>query len=198
MVENKREKHVKETVGARSTGDVIQHGRPAIAVIVTIASGNGEGADGMLGNDPWNLAPTNMVYSPSCLEDDTIIHEIGAKVHAGEKLMVQTGSRFLRGSVLVKGFEDEISEEGERVIVRNGGLQDKEGGIRELLVGKDDELLLTDTRTISRADVAEVCIQALQFEEAKYKAFDLASKPEGTGTPTKDFKALFSNITTRF
>ncbi|KAJ0027707.1 hypothetical protein Pint_35404 [Pistacia integerrima] len=83
-------------------------------------------------------------------------------------------------------------------IIRAGGLQDKEGGIRELIVGKDDELLQTETRTIARADVAEVCIQALQFEEAKFKAFDLASKPEGTGTPTKDFKALFSQITTRF
>jgi len=38
-------------------------------------------------------------------------------------------------------------------------LQDKDGGLRELLVGKDDELLKTETRTISRADVAEVCIQ---------------------------------------
>ncbi|XP_042946925.1 uncharacterized protein At5g02240-like isoform X2 [Carya illinoinensis] len=83
-------------------------------------------------------------------------------------------------------------------IIRAGGLQDKEGGIRELLIGKDDELLKTETRTISRADVAEVCIQALQFEEAKFKAFDLSSKPEGVGTPTKDFKALFSQITTRF
>lgn len=116
---------------------------------------------------------------------------------------------------------------------RAGGLQDKEGGIRELLIGKDDELLQTETRTISRADVAEVCIQvdsfpfrypnkstihhlvslfhhvvfvfcflpteqALQYEEAKCKAFDLASKPEGDGTPTKDFKALFSQISTRF
>ncbi|GFY93244.1 NAD(P)-binding Rossmann-fold superfamily protein [Actinidia rufa] len=81
---------------------------------------------------------------------------------------------------------------------RAGGLQDKDGGVRELLVGKDDELLQTETRTIARADVAEVCIQALQFEEAKFKAFDLSSKPEGTGTPTKDFKAMFSQITTRF
>lgn len=40
--------------------------------------------------------------------------------------------------------------------------------------------------------------QALQFEEAKFKAFDLSSKPEGAGTPTKDFKALFAQITTRF
>ncbi|KAA8529014.1 hypothetical protein F0562_033498 [Nyssa sinensis] len=75
---------------------------------------------------------------------------------------------------------------------RAGGLQNKEGGVRELLVGKDDELLQTETRTIAKADVA------LQFEKAKFKAFDLSSKPEGTGTPTKDFKALFSQITTRF
>ncbi|KAF5188932.1 Sanguinarine reductase, partial [Thalictrum thalictroides] len=79
-----------------------------------------------------------------------------------------------------------------------GGLQDKEGSLRELIVGKDDELLQTETRSITRADVAEVCIQALQFEEAKFKAFDLASKPEGTGEPTKDFKALFSQVATRF
>uniref|UniRef100_A0A0D3C4U5 NAD(P)-binding domain-containing protein n=1 Tax=Brassica oleracea var. oleracea TaxID=109376 RepID=A0A0D3C4U5_BRAOL len=83
-------------------------------------------------------------------------------------------------------------------IIRAGGLQDKEGGIRELIVGKDDEILETEMRTIARADVAEVCVQALQLEEAKYKALDLASKPEGTGTPTKDFKALFTQVTARF
>lgn len=42
---------------------------------------------------------------------------------------------------------------------RAGGLQDKDGGLRELIVGKDDEILKTETRTIARADVAEVCIQ---------------------------------------
>lgn len=47
------------------------------------------------------------------------------------------------------------------LICRAGGLQDKDGGVRELLVGRDDELLKTETRTISRADVAEVCIQVL-------------------------------------
>ncbi|KAG0466556.1 hypothetical protein HPP92_018136 [Vanilla planifolia] len=83
-------------------------------------------------------------------------------------------------------------------IIRAGGLQDKEGGLRELLVSKNDELLKTETRTIARSDVAEVCIQSLHFEEAKFKAFDLASKPEGTGTPTTDFKALFSQLSERF
>lgn len=83
-------------------------------------------------------------------------------------------------------------------IIRPGGLQDKEGGVRELLIGKDDELLATDTKTIARADVAEVCVQALLFEETINKAFDLASKPEGEGTPTKDFKALFSQLSASF
>ncbi|XP_039045907.1 uncharacterized protein At2g37660, chloroplastic-like [Hibiscus syriacus] len=117
--------------------------------------------------------------------------------------------------------------------MRVGGLQERDGGIRELLVGKDDELLQTETKTIARPDIAEVCIQvsplsyshselkkispsplaldccshasyAFSFQtgteirEAKFKAFDLASKPEGVGTPNKDFKALFSQITTRF
>ncbi|XP_043703112.1 uncharacterized protein At5g02240-like [Telopea speciosissima] len=105
------------------------------------------------------------------------------------------------GKILIwKRKAEEYLAESEvpYTIIRPGGLQDKEGGIRELLVGKDDELLQTETKLITRADVAEVCVQALQYEEAKFKAFDLASKPEGTGTPTTDFKALFSQISTRF
>ncbi|XP_031396609.1 uncharacterized protein At5g02240-like [Punica granatum] len=105
------------------------------------------------------------------------------------------------GNILVwkRKAEQYLSDSGiPYTIIRAGGLQDTVGGIRELLVGKDDELLQTQTRTIARADVAEVCIQALLFEEAKFKALDLASKPEGDGTPTKDFKALFSKVTARF
>ncbi|KAL9227871.1 hypothetical protein vseg_003512 [Gypsophila vaccaria] len=52
--------------------------------------------------------------------------------------------------------------------IRTGGLQDTAEGLRELVVGKNDELLQTDIRTVSRADVAEVCIQVplerLSFE----------------------------------
>lgn len=40
--------------------------------------------------------------------------------------------------------------------------------------------------------------KAIRFEEAKYKAFDLGSKPEGTGSPTTEFKAIFSQIMTKF
>ncbi|CAK9179442.1 unnamed protein product [Ilex paraguariensis] len=139
-------------------------------------------------------------------------NQIDAAKAAGVKQIVLVGSMggtnlnnplnsLGNGNILVwkRKAEQYLADSGvPYTIIRAGGLQDKEGGIRELLVGKDDELLQTETRTIARSDVAEVCIQALQFEEAKCKAFDLASKPEGTGTPTKDFKAVFSQITTRF
>ncbi|CAI9098248.1 OLC1v1034862C1 [Oldenlandia corymbosa var. corymbosa] len=139
-------------------------------------------------------------------------NQIDAAKAAGVKQIVLVGSMggtnpnhplnsIGNGNILVwkRKAEQYLADSGiPYTIIRAGGLQDKEGGVRELLVGKDDELLQTETRTIARADVAEVTIQALQFEEAKNKAFDLASKPEGTGTPTTDFKALFSQITSRF
>ncbi|KAJ8532929.1 hypothetical protein K7X08_015818 [Anisodus acutangulus] len=139
-------------------------------------------------------------------------NQIDAAKAAGVKQIVLVGSMggtnlnhplnsLGNGNILVwkRKAEQYLADSGiPYTIIRAGGLQDKEGGIRELLVGKDDELLETETKTVARADVAEVCIQALQYEEAKFKAFDLASKPEGTGTPTKDFKALFAQIATRF
>ncbi|CAI9287381.1 unnamed protein product [Lactuca saligna] len=139
-------------------------------------------------------------------------NQIDAAKAAGVKQIVLVGSMggtninhplnsLGNGNILVwkRKAEQYLADSGlPYTIIRAGGLQDKEGGVRELLIGKDDELLETETKTIARPDVAEVCIQALQFEEAKCKAFDLASKPEGSGTPTKDFKALFSQVNTRF
>ncbi|CAK9202088.1 unnamed protein product [Sphagnum troendelagicum] len=83
-------------------------------------------------------------------------------------------------------------------IIRAGGLNDKEGGIRELVIGKDDELLSTTTKSLPRADVAELCVQALIIREAQNKAFDVASRNEGEGTPTTDFVSLFGDVTSRF
>lgn len=139
-------------------------------------------------------------------------NQIDAAKAAGVKQIVLVGSMggtnpnhplnsLGNGNILIwkRKAEQYLADSGiPYTIIRAGGLQDTEGGIRELLVGKDDELLATETKTVTRADVAEVCIQALQYEEAKFKAFDLASKPEGSGTPTKDFKSLFAQITTRF
>ncbi|KAL8128729.1 hypothetical protein V2J09_017884 [Rumex salicifolius] len=139
-------------------------------------------------------------------------NQIDAAKAAGVKHIVLVGSmggtnpdhplnKLGNGNILIwkRKAEEYLSNSGvPYTIIRAGGLQDKEGGLRELLIGKDDELLQTSTRTVPRADVAEVCIQALHFEEAKFKAIDLASKPDGEGTPTKDFKALFSQAYARF
>ncbi|KMZ57198.1 Uncharacterized protein, chloroplastic [Zostera marina] len=110
-------------------------------------------------------------------------------------------NRLGNGNILVwkRKAEQYLADSGiPYTIIRAGGLQDKDGGLRELCIGKDDELLKTDTKLIPRSDVAQVCIEAIRFEEAKYKAFDLGSKPEGTGSPTTEFKAIFSQIMTKF
>ncbi|KAL2934048.1 hypothetical protein RDABS01_017167 [Bienertia sinuspersici] len=139
-------------------------------------------------------------------------NQIDAAKAAGVKQIVLVGSMggtnpnhplnsLGNGNILVwkRKAEQYLADSGvPYTIIRAGGLLDKSGRLRELIVGKDDELLQTETRSVPRADVAEVCIQALQFEEAKCKAFDLASKPEGSGVPTTDFRALFSQVVTGF
>nr|XP_029153713.1 uncharacterized protein At5g02240 isoform X2 [Arachis hypogaea] len=100
-------------------------------------------------------------------------NQIDAAKAAGVKQVVLVGSMrgtdlnhplnsLGNGNILVwkRKAEQYLADSGiPYTIIRAGGLQDKEGGIRELLVGKDDELLKTETRTIARPDVAEVCIQ---------------------------------------
>jgi len=83
-------------------------------------------------------------------------------------------------------------------IIHPGGLQDAPGGLRELVVGKNDELLTNPPEgiptSIPRADVAEVVVQALREPAARNKCFDIISKPEGdqTAVVTRDFTTLFN------
>lgn len=86
-------------------------------------------------------------------------------------------------------------------IIRAGGLLDQTGGVRELLVSKDDAFLTNPPdgipTSIPRADVAEVVVQSLRESNARNKAFDLISKPENTpeSVITTDFRALFAQTT---
>ena len=45
------------------------------------------------------------------------------------------------------------------ILCRSGLLDDAEGGLRELVAGKEDVLLEGPYKRIPRADVAEVCVQ---------------------------------------
>eukprot|EP00884_Botryococcus_braunii_P014981 jgi/Botrbrau1/23484/Bobra.106_1s0036.2 len=79
-------------------------------------------------------------------------------------------------------------------ILHPGGLIDDQGGQREIVLGVDDELLKLAVRRIPRADVAELCVQAIVLPEADNRAVDCVAKDPGDGTPTTDFADLFRNL----
>jgi uncharacterized protein YbjT (DUF2867 family) len=104
------------------------------------------------------------------------------------------------GNILIwkRKAEQYLIDSGiDYTIIRAGGLLDAPGGQRELLVGKDDELLRNPPdgipTSIPRADVAEIVVQSLLEPAARNKAFDAISKPEDVAKPTppQNFESLF-------
>lgn len=85
-------------------------------------------------------------------------------------------------------------------IIHPGGLTNKPGGERELVLGVDDSLLddfekLGATRSIPREDVANLVVEALKNKDlVANKSFDVVSKEVGAGTVTSDWKALFKTL----
>jgi uncharacterized protein YbjT (DUF2867 family) len=143
------------------------------------------------------------------------VNQIDAAKAAGVKHIVLVGSmggtneqhplnRMANGNILIwkRKAEAYLIDSGiDYTIIRAGGLQDQPGGQRELIVGKDDTMLVNPPdgipTSIPRADVAEVVVQALLESAARNKAFDVISKPEGTpgAVVTTDFQALFGQTT---
>ncbi|NET35272.1 MAG: SDR family oxidoreductase [Cyanothece sp. SIO1E1] len=139
-------------------------------------------------------------------------NQIDAASAAGTKHIVLVGSmggtnenhplnQLGNGKVLIwkRRAEQYLIESGiDYTIIRAGGLLDQPGGVRELLVGKNDTFLTNAPNgiptSIPRADVAEVVVQALGATEARNKAFDVISKPEDdpSAVVTTDFTALFA------
>ena len=108
------------------------------------------------------------------------------------------------GNILIwkRKAEQYLIDSGiDYTIIRAGGLLNEPGGKRELLVGKNDELLNNPPDgirpVIPREDVAELVVQALQINEAKNKAFDVISKPpsENAENVKIDFVKLFEQTT---
>lgn len=142
-------------------------------------------------------------------------NQIDAALKAGVEHIVLVGSmggtnpnhplnQLGNGNILVwkRKAEQYLIDSGiDYTIIRAGGLLDKPGGVRELLVGKDDDFLNHPPNgiptSIPRADVAEVVVQALQDANARNKAFDLISKPEEdpSAVITTNFSALFAQTT---
>lgn len=75
-------------------------------------------------------------------------------------------------------------------------MKDTPGGEREIILDVDDNLISNNSkyRSIPRADVAELCIQAISLKENR--AVDAVAKEPADGTnPTTDFVALFNGLT---
>ena len=80
-------------------------------------------------------------------------------------------------------------------IVHPGGLIDEEGGERELVFGVNDSTEGTDSRTVPRADVAEVMLQSIREADVYAgKSFDLRAKPVEEGKASTDFRALVQSL----
>jgi uncharacterized protein YbjT (DUF2867 family) len=142
-------------------------------------------------------------------------HQIDAAIAAGVEHIILVGSmggtidkhplnQLGNGNILVwkRKAEQYLIDSGiDYTIIRAGGLLDQPGGIRELLVGKNDAFLNHPPggipTSIPRADVAEVVVQALQTPNARNKAFDLISKPaeDPSTVITSNFEALFAYTT---
>jgi uncharacterized protein YbjT (DUF2867 family) len=142
-------------------------------------------------------------------------NQIDAASDAGVKHIVLVGSmggtnpnhplnRIGNANILVwkRKAEQYLIDSGiDYTVIRAGGLLDKQGGVRELLVGKDDELLNNPPdgipTSIPRADVASVVVRALSEPNARNKAFDIISKPEDASDAevTTDLASLFEQTT---
>ncbi|NES25781.1 MAG: SDR family oxidoreductase [Symploca sp. SIO3E6] len=152
---------------------------------------------------------------PEVIDYQGQVNQIEAAKAAGVKHIVLVGSmggtnenhplnRISNGNILVwkRKAEQELIDSGiDYTIIHAGGLLNEPGGKRELLVGKDDTLLINPPggipTSIPRADVAQLVMQALLEPNARNKAFDTISKPENApdASVTRDFAAIFAQTT---
>ena len=79
-------------------------------------------------------------------------------------------------------------------IVHPGGLLDQPGGRREIIADVDDILLKREVRSIPRADVAEICIQAIINKSASNKSFDIISGVDQEKDVNNDWNILFNSV----
>jgi uncharacterized protein YbjT (DUF2867 family) len=94
------------------------------------------------------------------------------------------------GKILTWKFNGEDSLRNSDLIytiVRPGGLTDEPDGQSALQIDQGDRI----SGKISRADVAEICLQALEQPKTRNTTFEVV---EGFGPATQDWEKLFSRL----
>jgi uncharacterized protein YbjT (DUF2867 family) len=78
-----------------------------------------------------------------------------------------------------------LTESGlDYTIIHPGGLTDKPAGIENFVLDVDDKLLKNEKRSISRGDVASLCVAALSVGAGKKLSLDCITRPsEEEGAP---------------
>lgn len=96
------------------------------------------------------------------------------------------------GNVLIwklKG-EDSLRASGlAYTVVRPGGLTNAAGGEKDVRLDQGDNV--TAQTTITRADVATICVQALKFPEARNRTFEASAR---AGAKVTDWRAKFAAL----
>lgn len=78
-------------------------------------------------------------------------------------------------------------------IIHPGGLVDTEPGLEEFVLDVDDKLIKNEKRSISRADVAKLCVAALVEGKGTNVSFDCITRE---GTPVSAGEALQAFLAT--
>lgn len=98
----------------------------------------------------------------------------------------------LFGNVLIwklKG-EDALRASGvPYTVIRPGGLTNGPGGDKDVVFEQGDTVRAQTT--ITRADVARICVQALRYPEARNRTFETSAAP---GAPVTDWRAKFAAL----
>jgi uncharacterized protein YbjT (DUF2867 family) len=191
---------VRDTAKARQTlgekvelvqGDVKDPTTLAAAFSGTDAVISAVGARGAKGPD-----------RPEAIDYQGVKNLVDAAVTARSQQFVLVSSRSvtqpenplnkLFGNVLIwklKG-EDALRASGvPYTVVRPGGLTNGPGGDKEVVFEQGDTV--SAQTTITRADVARICVQALRYPEARNRTFETSARP---GPPVTDWQAKFAAL----
>ena len=191
---------VRDTAKARQTlgekvelvqGDIKDPATLAAAFAGTDAVISAVGARGAKGPD-----------RPEAIDYQGVKNLVDAAVTARSQQFVLVSSRSvtqpenplnkLFGNVLIwklKG-EDALRASGvPYTVVRPGGLTNGPGGDKDLVFEQGDTV--SAQTTITRADVARICVQALKYPEARNRTFETSARP---GPPVTDWRAKFAAL----
>ncbi|MDH5254371.1 MAG: SDR family oxidoreductase [Gammaproteobacteria bacterium] len=139
---------------------------------------------------------------PEAIDYQGVRNLVDAAVTARSRQFVLVSSRSvtqpdnplnrLFGNVLIwklKG-EDALRASGvPYTVVRPGGLTNGPGGDKDLVFEQGDTV--SAQTTITRADVARICVQALKYPEARNRTFETSAR---AGAPVTDWRAKFAAL----